>query len=92
MPWWTYFLRKGDMLLVCFYVDDCIFTKQSNHVWWVQISNGSRVWDDQRGLMSYYLDIEMKQTKNDIFISQEGHTHKKKESLIWICVIQWTHQ
>ena len=31
--------------------------------------------------MSYYLDIEMKQTKNDIFISQEGHTHKKKK--VW---------
>lgn len=24
-------------------------------------------------LMSYYLDIKVKQTKNDIFIFQEGH-------------------
>ena len=25
------------------------------------------------GLMSYYLDIKVKQTKNDIFIFQEGY-------------------
>ena len=65
---------NGNILLVCLYVDDLIFT-----------GNNPRMFEDFKkamarefemtdiGLMSYYLGIEVKQSKEGIFISQEGY-------------------
>ncbi|KAK2989293.1 hypothetical protein RJ640_027330 [Escallonia rubra] len=65
---------KGDILIVCLYVDDLIFT-----------GNNVKMFDDFKkemakefemtdiGLMSYYLGIEVKQRDDGIFISQEAY-------------------
>ena len=67
-------MKKSGILLVCLYVDDLIF-----------IGNNLIIFDDFKevmtqgfeminiSLMSYYLNIEVKQTKNNIFNSQEGY-------------------
>lgn len=66
--------QNGDMLLVCLYVDDLIFT-----------GNNLKMFDNFKRamakefemtdirLMSYYLGIEVKQKDDDIFISQKGY-------------------
>ncbi|KAK2986530.1 hypothetical protein RJ640_005572 [Escallonia rubra] len=65
---------KCDILIVCLYVDDLIFT-----------GNNVKMFDDFKkemakefkmtdiGLMSYYLGIEVKQRDDGIFISQEAY-------------------
>ncbi|KAA0033083.1 copia protein [Cucumis melo var. makuwa] len=65
----------GDILVVCLYVDDLIFT-----------GNCASMFEDLKkamtqefemtdiGLMSYYLGIEVKQSEEGIFISQERYT------------------
>ncbi|KAK3037971.1 hypothetical protein RJ639_030676 [Escallonia herrerae] len=65
---------QGDILIVCLYVDDLIFT-----------GNCVKMIDDFKkemakefimtdiSLMSYYLGIEVKQRDNGIFISQEAY-------------------
>ncbi|KAK2985059.1 hypothetical protein RJ640_022937 [Escallonia rubra] len=65
---------KGDILIVCLYVDDLIFT-----------GNNVKMFDDFKkemakefemtdiGLMSYYLGIKVNQRDDDIFISQEAY-------------------
>ena len=67
-------MKKSGILLVCLYVDYLIF-----------IGNNLIIFDDFKevmtqgfeminiSLMSYYLNIEVKQTKNNIFNSQEGY-------------------
>ncbi|KAH9695599.1 hypothetical protein KPL71_022832 [Citrus sinensis] len=66
--------KDGDILIVCLYVDDLIFTG----------SNPSLFEEFKRvmikafemtdiGLMTYYLGIEVKQNEEDIFISQESY-------------------
>ncbi|KAK2966616.1 hypothetical protein RJ640_025301 [Escallonia rubra] len=66
--------EKSDILIVCLYVDDLIFT-----------GNCVKMFDDFKkemakefemtdiGLMSYYLGIEVKQRDDEIFISQETY-------------------
>ncbi|KAK2985140.1 hypothetical protein RJ640_000907 [Escallonia rubra] len=66
--------EKGDILIVCLYVDDLIFT-----------GNCVKMFDDFKkemakefemtdiGLMSYYLGIEVKQRDDGIFILQEAY-------------------
>ena len=66
--------ENGDILIVCLYVDDLIFT-----------GNNRSMFEDFKkamacefemtniGLMAYYLGIEVKQTEEGIFISQEGY-------------------
>ena len=66
--------KNGDILIVCLYVDDLIFT-----------SNNLSLFEDFKkamtkefemtdiGLMAYYLGIEVKQVEDGIFISQEGY-------------------
>ena len=66
--------KNGDILIVCLYVDDLIFT-----------GNNPSIFEDFKkaitkefgmtniGLMVYYLGIEVKQMEDEIFISQEGY-------------------
>ena len=66
--------KNCDILLVCLYVDDLIFT-----------GNNPKMFDDFKramstefemtdiGLMSYYLGIKVKQQEDGIFISQEAY-------------------
>ncbi|KAA0047101.1 reverse transcriptase [Cucumis melo var. makuwa] len=66
-----------DILVVCLYVDDLIFT-----------GNCASIFEDLKkamtqefemtdiGLMSYYLGIEVKQSEEGIFISQERYTRE----------------
>ncbi|KAJ4961986.1 hypothetical protein NE237_021896 [Protea cynaroides] len=71
--------ENGDMLLVCLYVDDLIFT-----------GNNPKMFEEFKkampqefemtdiGLMSYYLGIEVKQMEKWIFISQEMYAKIQK--------------
>ncbi|KAK3026412.1 hypothetical protein RJ639_041424 [Escallonia herrerae] len=74
MPSTSRMNEKRDILIVCLYVDDLIFT-----------GNCVKIFDDLKkemakefemtdiGLMSYYLGIEVKQRDDGIFISQEAY-------------------
>lgn len=66
--------ESGDLMLVCLYVDDLIFTG-SNPVMFEEFKKAmTREFEmTDIGLMSYYLGIEVKQTKDGIFISQENY-------------------
>ena len=70
-------MENGDMIIICLYVDDLIFT-----------SNNSAMVDEFKremaaelkmtdiGLMSYYLGIEVKQSDEGIFMSQKNYATK----------------
>ncbi|KAL5566704.1 hypothetical protein UlMin_029868 [Ulmus minor] len=70
-------VKDGDILIVCLYVDDLIFT-----------GSNPRMFDDFKkvmtrefemtdiGLMAYYLGIEVKQKEEGIFISQESYARE----------------
>ena len=70
-------IENGDMIIVCLYVDDLIFT-----------SNNSAMVDEFKrhmaaefemtdiGLMSYYLGIEVKQSDKGIFVSKMTYAAK----------------
>ena len=63
MPLWTSSLNKGDMLLVCLYVDDLIFI-ENNPTMFNEFKE-VMVWEFEMtniGLMSCYLGIAVKQT------------------------------
>ncbi|KAJ4981419.1 hypothetical protein NE237_032256 [Protea cynaroides] len=65
--------ENEDMLLICLYVDDLIFTKSNPKIFEEfkkEMTHDFEMTDI--GLMSYYLGIEIKQMKNGIFIFQEG--------------------
>ena len=62
--------KNGDIFFVFFYVDDLIFTR-SNPSMFMQFKE-SMIQEFEmidNGLMSYFLGIEVKQTKKGIFIS-----------------------
>ena len=66
--------ERGSILLVCLYVDDLIFTGNSQSM--IDELKKSMTGEFEMtdiGLMSYYLGIEVKQTDEGIFISQEGY-------------------
>ncbi|KAM2949577.1 hypothetical protein FF1_036456 [Malus domestica] len=68
-------VKDGDILIVCLYVDDLIFTGSNLSMY----EEFKRVMTKEFeitdiGLMAYYLGIEVKQNKEDIFISQECYT------------------
>ena len=70
-------IKDGDILIVCLYVDDLIFT-----------GSNPRMFDEFKkvmtqefemtdiGLMAYYLGIEVKQKEEGIFISQESYARE----------------
>ncbi|KAH9790789.1 hypothetical protein KPL71_003509 [Citrus sinensis] len=66
--------KAGDILIVCLYVDDLIFTGSDPSLF----KEFKRVMIKEFemtdiGLMAYYLGIEVKQKEEDIFISQESY-------------------
>lgn len=62
------------ILLVCLYVDDLIFTGNSQSMIDELKKSMTKEFEmTDIGLMSYYLGIEVKQTDDGIFISQEGY-------------------
>ncbi|KAK3010231.1 hypothetical protein RJ639_010921 [Escallonia herrerae] len=65
---------QGDVLFVCLYVDDLIFT--SNNPSMIDEFKQSMVKEfdmTDMGLMAYFLGIEVKQGSNEIFISQSKY-------------------
>ncbi|KAA0051914.1 putative copia-type polyprotein [Cucumis melo var. makuwa] len=67
----------GDILVVCLYVDDLIFT--GNCASMFEDLKKARTQEFEMidiGLMSYYLGIEVKQSEEGIFISQERYTRE----------------
>ncbi|KAM1651788.1 hypothetical protein ACFX1X_004522 [Malus domestica] len=70
-------VKDGDILIVCLYVDDLIFSGSNPSMY----EEFKRVMTKEFemtdiGLMAYYLGIEVKQNEEDIFISQESYTKK----------------
>ncbi|RDY06898.1 hypothetical protein CR513_09053, partial [Mucuna pruriens] len=70
-------IDNGDILLVCLYVDDLIFTGNNPNLF----KDFKKVMSCEFemtniGLMSYYLGLEVKQMNNDIFVSQESYAKK----------------
>ncbi|KAM1744384.1 hypothetical protein ACFX11_011278 [Malus domestica] len=68
-------VKDGDILIVCLYVDDLIFTGSNPSMF----EEFKRVMTKEFemtdiGLMAYYLGIEVKQNEEGIFISQESYT------------------
>ncbi|KAK6160335.1 hypothetical protein DH2020_003716 [Rehmannia glutinosa] len=67
--------KDNDVLIVCLYVDDLIFT--GNNIGLFQEFKKAMTKEFEMtdiGLMAHYLGIEIKQKDNGIFISQEGYT------------------
>ena len=69
--------ENGDMLIVCLYVDDLIFT--GNNLEMIsefkrEMATEFEMTDIE--LMSYYLGIEVKQSNDGIFISQNNYAKK----------------
>ncbi|XP_065879565.1 uncharacterized mitochondrial protein AtMg00810-like [Euphorbia lathyris] len=66
-------VKNGDMLLVCLYVDDLIFTGNNPKMFEEFKNTMAREFEmTDIGLMAYYLGIEVKQNDDGIFISQSG--------------------
>ncbi|KAM1324060.1 hypothetical protein EV1_044901 [Malus domestica] len=68
-------VKDGDILIVCLYVDDLIFTGSNPSMF----EEFKRVMTNEFemthiGLMAYYLSIEVKKNKEGIFISQKSYT------------------
>jgi hypothetical protein len=66
--------QSGDILIVCLYVDDLIFTGNNLSMFEEfkkDMSNEFEMTD--MGLMAYYFGIEVKQEDKGIFITQEGY-------------------
>ena len=67
--------QQGNLLIVCLYVDDLIFTGDFG------IEEFKEVMKDEfemidLGLMRYFLGIEVHESKTDIFISQSKYVHE----------------
>ena len=66
--------ENGDILIVCLYVDDLIFTGNNPSMFKDFKKAMAREFEmTDIGLMAYYLGIEVKQMEEGIFISQEGY-------------------
>ena len=67
--------NNDDVLFICLYVDDLIFIGNNPNLFEDFKESMSREFDmTDMGLMSYYLGMEVKQTENGIFVSQESYT------------------
>jgi hypothetical protein len=66
--------KDGDVIIVCLYVDDLIFTGNNSRLLAEFKENMSTQFEmTDMGLMSYFLGIELKQTNEGIFISQKKY-------------------
>ncbi|KAK6123269.1 hypothetical protein DH2020_042997 [Rehmannia glutinosa] len=67
-------VRKNDVLIVCLYVDDLIFTGNNPNMFEEFKKAMTREFEmTDIGVMAYYLGVEVKQQEDGIFISQEGY-------------------
>ncbi|CAJ2651499.1 unnamed protein product [Trifolium pratense] len=66
--------QGGDILIVCLYVDDLIFTGNNPTMFEEFKKEMTKEFEmTDIGLMTYYLDIEVKQEDYGILITQEGY-------------------
>ncbi|CAJ2639996.1 unnamed protein product [Trifolium pratense] len=66
--------KGGDILIVCLYVDDLIFTGNNPTMFEEFKKEMTKEFEmTDIGLMSYYLGIEVKQEDHGILITQEGY-------------------
>ena len=64
-------------MIICLYVDDLIFTGNNPRMYKEFKNAMTREFEiTDIGLMAYYLDTEVKQKEEDIFISQETYAHE----------------
>ncbi|KAE8683109.1 hypothetical protein F3Y22_tig00111215pilonHSYRG00067 [Hibiscus syriacus] len=70
-------IKYGDILIVCLYVDDLIFTGSNPSMFneFKDVMMKEFEMTDM-GLMAYYLGIEIKQQKDEIFISEERYANE----------------
>ncbi|KAF2308357.1 hypothetical protein GH714_000231 [Hevea brasiliensis] len=69
--------ENGNMLIVCLYIDDLIFTRNSPLMFEEFKKEMAEEFDmTDIELMSYYLGIEVKQSDDGIFISQKAYAVK----------------
>uniref|UniRef100_A0A803PC26 Reverse transcriptase Ty1/copia-type domain-containing protein n=1 Tax=Cannabis sativa TaxID=3483 RepID=A0A803PC26_CANSA len=67
-------IKNEDILIVCLYVDDLIFTGSNSSMFEELKKDMAKEFEMTNiGLMSYYLDIEVKQEDKGIFITQEDY-------------------
>ncbi|XP_070664609.1 uncharacterized mitochondrial protein AtMg00810-like [Malus domestica] len=68
-------VKDGDILIVCLYVDDLIFTGSNPRMFeeFMRVMTKEFEMTDI-GLMAYYIGIEVKYNEEGIFISQESYT------------------
>ena len=67
-------IKEGNILIVCLYVDDLIFTGNNPNTFEEFKKAMTREFEmTDIGLMAYYLGVEVKQREDGIFISQEGY-------------------
>ena len=67
---------NGDIIIVCLYVDDLIFTGSCEKMFSeFREAMTSQFEMTDLGLMSYFLGLEVKQTDNGIFISQQKYAN-----------------
>ena len=72
--------KQGDILLVCLYVDDLIFTGNNPSMFEKFKRAMTQEFEmTDIGLMSYYVGIEVKQMKEGIFVSQERYVKEVLE-------------
>ncbi|KAL0451488.1 UNVERIFIED_CONTAM: Copia protein [Sesamum latifolium] len=68
---------KGDILCICIYVDDLILTGSNPHMYEAFKKVMAQEFEmSDMGLMSYYLELEVKQQNDGIFISQEAYARE----------------
>ncbi|KAJ7958815.1 Retrovirus-related Pol polyprotein from transposon TNT 1-94 [Quillaja saponaria] len=74
--------ENDDVLFVCLYVDDLIFTG-NNPIMFEDFKKAMTCEFEMTdmGLMSYYLGFEVKQNDGGIFISQEGYAKAEAEDV-----------
>lgn len=66
---------KGNILILCLYVDDLIFTGNCETMF-IEFEEMTQQFEmTDMGLMSYFLGIEVKQSESGIFISQKKYAN-----------------
>jgi len=67
-------IKDGDILIMCIYVDDLIFMGSNRSMFEEFKKTMIKEFEMTTiRLMSYYVDIEVKQKKDEIFISQQKY-------------------